>query len=177
MHHRLLFRGKFTGALQNQVNTFFTPWGFQGIAGGVHPNTIAIHNHVLTIDGHGSRKTPVSRVVLRKVGINVDISHGINRHNVDITLLVLNCLFIQRSQHHASDSAIAINCNSDGHLFFLFTLLTNIALLNHSLQFAFGIARCHLFQGNHRNLARLSCTAKRLKARLTNPFGSRRSNL
>ena len=122
MHHRLLFRRKFTGALQNKVDAFFTPWGFQGIAGRVHPNTIAIHNHELTIDGHGSRKTPVSRVVLRKVGINVDISHGINRHNVDITLLVLHCLFIQRSQHHASDSAIAINCNSDGHLLPLYSI-------------------------------------------------------
>ena len=122
MHHRLLFRRKFTGALHNKINALFTPWGLQRITGRVHTNTITIDHHVLTIDGDGSRKTPVSRVVLRKVGIDIDISHGINRHNFDITLLVLHCLFIQRSQHHASDSAIAINCNSDGHLLPLYSI-------------------------------------------------------
>ena len=67
------------------------------------------------------------RVILSEVCIDVDIAHGIDRHNLDITpRFSVDLIFIQSPQYHTANASVSINCDINCHSI----PLTNIKFTN-----------------------------------------------
>ena len=88
MHHGFFFGGKFTGALEHQVHLMLAPRGLQRIARRIHFDAITINHHMITIDGDCAWKTPMRRVVLGEMGIDINIAHRIDGNNFDVALAI-----------------------------------------------------------------------------------------
>ena len=88
VHHRFFFGGKFTGALEHQVHLMLAPRGLQRIARRIHFDAITIDQHMITIDGDCTGKTPMRGVVLGEMSIDINITHRIDGDNFDVALAI-----------------------------------------------------------------------------------------
>src|SRR5690606_25856097 len=103
-------------AFQHDIDLELAPGQFGRVAVGQHADLVAVDHHVVTIHRHGARKLAVRRVVLREVGIRLGVAQIVDRNDLDVMLLAA---FVVGAQHVTADTAVAIDGNSDGHVFIL----------------------------------------------------------
>jgi hypothetical protein len=76
---------------------------------------VAVDDHVLTIDAHGSWKAAVHRVVPQKVRVRLDRPKIVYTHDDNVAPLGFN----DRAQHKPADAAKTVDRDADGHEFLL----------------------------------------------------------
>src|SRR5690606_33405818 len=135
------FAGEQAGALEYDVHAEIAPGQLGGIALGEHPDPVPIDDHRVAFDLDVAREFAVRCVIPRQVRVGLRIAQVVQRDDLDIFLTVR---LVNRTQHVATDSAVTVDSDFDGHDLILY--YSSPLLCSNSIQQLFGHGR-HMIDG------------------------------
>src|SRR5690606_35451744 len=101
-----------TGALEHEIDAELAPGQLRRIALGNDSNAVAVDDHRIAVDFHLAGELAVHGVVLREMRIGIRIAQVVERDDLDVFLAVR---LVQRTQDVATDTAVAIDTDFNGH--------------------------------------------------------------
>src|SRR5678815_1303574 len=98
--------GEQAGALDDNIDAQIAPRQLAGVALGADLDAVALHDKVAAIYANLAGELAMRGVVLRQVRIRLGIAEIVDRDDLDLARAVR---LVQRAQHHAADTAVAVD--------------------------------------------------------------------
>ncbi|MNY43459.1 hypothetical protein D3C86_1784200 [compost metagenome] len=112
MQAGLVALGEDAGAFQHDVDAHFAPRQFGRVADRQELDRLTIDHQLVAGQFHGARERAVDGVVLGQVGVQFRIAQIVDGNDFNI---LVGEAFLPGTQYHATDTAIAVNCQFQCH--------------------------------------------------------------
>ena len=106
------------GAFEHEVDAQLAPRQLRRVALGQHLDAIAVDDQRIAFHLHLAGELAVHAVVARQVRVGLRVAQVVERDDLDFLLAVR---LVQRAQDIATDAAVAIDSDFDGHSLYLST--------------------------------------------------------
>ena len=112
MRAGLLLRREEARALEHDVDAEGLPRQLRGVTLGANLDLVAVDDQRIALDLDRVFERPVRGVVARQMRVRFRVAEVVHRDDLDLAAVLA---FVERAKDVAADSAVAIDCDFDGH--------------------------------------------------------------